>query len=174
VINWFFEIGSKDQTFGPDNPLTEEVAHDSGMEQFKAKWAAAGYPEEYSANTTADNRNEETPLPERIVRGTGVFLREHVVELGLSVYGAGSADTEGSIDAIGGTIGSLDRVSVTLLGNGFAKYTVYNEMGWESGSRIPGTDTSVFKNQDRSKCGPGGTTTQSFIWYEKAPQNTWR
>jgi hypothetical protein len=170
VCDWFFETGSENQSFSSENPLTQEVEHDAGMDQFKEKWSEAGYPEDYTSKHTADDRSSNTPLPARLVNGTSVFLREHFVELGLSVLGFGSQDPKGTIDAVGGTLGSLDSISVTSEENGYVKFTVYNEMGWASGTRIPGTNSSLLQNRDRKERGPGGTTSQTFYWYEKVPQ----
>lgn len=168
VGNWFFETGEETQRFGPENALTEEVMYDPGMDLFREKWAEAGNQVPFSWEHTADERGSGS-LPERLLRGVGVFLREHVLELGLSALGFGSQDPEGPIDPVGGTIGSLDRISVSAANNGQVQFQVYNVMGWSSGTRIPGTDQSIINDRNRSAWGPGGTTYQYFTWYEVKP-----
>jgi hypothetical protein len=168
VTNWFFETGEETQRFGPENALTQEVMQDPGIDQFRENWADAGYQVPFTWEHKADERSNGS-LPERLVNGAGVFLREHVVQLGLSVLGLGSKNPEGPIDPVGGTIGSLDRISVSAAKNGKIQFEVYNEMGWASGSRIYGTNRSLIQNRDRSARGPGGTTYQYFYWYENTP-----
>ena len=135
------------------------------MDKFREQWAAAGSPLPYSANMTADERQGGSGI-ERMGKGAYVLIREHVYEAGLSLIGLGSKDPQDHIDAIGGTIGSLDQVTVSDAGNGQIRFEVYNEMGWKSGSRVPGTNFSFKRDRDRSEWGPGGTITQIFYWYE--------
>ena len=168
VGNWFFEVGGETQRFGPENALTQEVMHDPGMDQFQENWEESGYSVPFSWEHRADERSSGS-RPERLLKGASVFLREHVFELGLSVLGFGSQNPEGPIDPVGGTIGSLDRITVSAAENGQVQFEVYNEMGWASGTRIPGTSQSIIQNRDRSAWGPGGTTYQYFYWYEEKP-----
>jgi RHS repeat-associated protein len=165
VFNWFFETGKETQNLGPENALTQEVMHDPGMDQFREKWSESGYQVPFSYEHQADDRSN-SPLLIRIAKGAAVFVREHVFELGLSVIGYSSKDPEGSIDAVGGTIGSLDTISVSAAENGQVRIEVFNEMGWASGTRIPGTNTSLIQNRERNEKGLGGTTYQKFYWYE--------
>jgi hypothetical protein len=144
---------------------------DPGMDEFRENWEASGYQLPFSYKHTSDERVNGT-LSQRLVGGASVFIREHVIELGLSVLGFSSNDPEGSIDVVGGTIGSLDTIYVTDSGNGQVQIIVENTMGWESGTRIPGTNNHLIPNRDRSeKKGLGGTTYQYFIWYEPSPEN---
>jgi hypothetical protein len=168
VVNWFFETGQETKTFGPSDPLTAEIQNDPGMAAFREEWENSGYQVPFSWNHTADERNEGS-RSSRILHGTEVFAREHVFQLGLSVLGFGSDDPSGAIDAVGGTIGSLDRISVNPGENGQVIFEVYNEMGWASGLRIPGENRSILQNTSRSEPGPGGTTYQYFHWYEEMP-----
>ena len=165
VVNWYFETGLQSQTFGPSEPITQEVRYDEGMDKFREQWAAAGNPLPYTDNITSDERNRGSLL-ERGLNGAWVLFREHVIELGGSILGFGSKDPEGHIDAVGGTIGSLDQVTVSDAGDGQVRFEVYNEMGWASATRVPGTNISLKRDRDRSEWGPGGTITQNFYWYE--------
>jgi len=167
VVDWFFETGPENQSFGPDNALTQEVMHDQGIDQFREEWAQNGYQLPFTWQHTADER-ESGSLPERLINGASVFVREHVVELGLSILGFSSDTPEGSIDPVGGTIGSLDQITVSDAGNGQLLFKVDNTMGWQSGLRIYGTNESLVRNRDRNAWGPGGTTYQTFYWYESS------
>jgi hypothetical protein len=84
----------------------------------------------------------------------------------LSILGLSSDTPEGSIDPVGGTIGSLDQITVSDAGNGQLLFQVDNTMGWESGLRVYGTNESLIRNRDRDAWGPGGTTNQTFYWHE--------
>jgi RHS repeat-associated protein len=165
VVEWFFETGEGNRSFGPENPLTQEVMNDPGLDQFREEWAQSGYQVPFSWQHTADERDNGS-LPERLFNGGVIFVREHVVELGLSVLGLSSDNPEGSIDAVGGIIGSLDTISVSEAGNGQVMFEVNNDMGWASATRFPGEDWSFRHNRDRSDPGLGGTTHQTFYWFE--------
>ena len=172
VRNWFFETGAEHQMFGPDEPITKEVMHESGVDQFREAWAESGYKVPFSTSTTIDQR--KGPLPVRLILGAGTYIKSHVIDLGLSTMGLGSDNPEGSIDAINGTIGSLDTISVDYADNGLLKISVHNTMGLASFSRIPGTDYVLMDDEPRSARRIwGGTITQEFYWFEKrrAPKN---
>ena len=117
VFEWLTQTGEERRNFGPSDPLTVEVQNDPGMTEFREEWAASGYQVPFSWEHTIDEREEGSPVS-RIIRGVGVFIREHVVHLGLSAFGLGSKDPSGQIDAVGGTIGSLAKISVSPAGNG--------------------------------------------------------
>jgi len=168
VGDWFNETGPETQVFGPEEALTQEVMYDRGMDAFYEAWEESGYEVPFEYEDRADERNEGS-LPVRIVKGAGVFVREHIVELGLSTFGLGSQDPEGKIDAVGGTIGSLDRIDAADAGNGTVKITVKNDMGWASATRIPSTNRSIIYNKKRNVIGPGGTIHQEFYWYIPYP-----
>ena len=167
VRDWFFEWGSSRQTFGPMNSLTHDVMYDPGMKTFRKEWAQAGYPVPWRWQHTADKR--EGPFLDRAISGGEVFVREHFIQLGLSTFGYGSRLPEGKTDAVGGIIGSLDRIYVRPAKYDMVRFDVVNTMGWESGSRIPGTNSSFISNKNRNQWGPGGTVIQRFYWYEPAP-----
>jgi RHS repeat-associated protein len=124
VRDWFFERGPEVQYFGPESSLTQDIMYDPGMNRFRESWATAGHPLPWKWEHTADER-EGGLLPVRMIKGAGVYIREHAVELGLSTVGLGSKTPEGRIDPVGGTIGSLDEIyayiggspSLTLLGH---------------------------------------------------------
>jgi RHS repeat-associated protein len=168
VFNWFSQSGPEAYTFGPDDDLTQDVMYDPGLQQFRQKWAASGYQLPFSQRHTADDRTGSHLLL-RIVKGLWVLEREHILQPGLVLAGFGSRTPDGPIDAVGGTIGSLDLISVTAAGEGLVQFTVTNEMGWASGTRLPGTDMSFIPNQSRSDGMLGGTITQSFQWWESDP-----
>jgi len=165
VWDWLFETGEKTRYFGPEEPLTQEVMNDSGVDQFKKEWAKSGYEVPFFWEHNADER-EEGSIYYRVAKGSWIYFREHFIELGLSTLGFGSKDPKGPIDPVGGTIGSLDQIYVEYTDNGVLIYLVHNTMGWKSASRIPGTNHSIIQDRDRKKWGPGGTIEQYFFWYE--------
>jgi len=165
--SWFFEIGPDPQCFGPDSSLTQDVMYDPGMKQFREKWAAAGYPLPWMWKHQADER-EGGSLPVRIVKAGMLYIQENA-QLALSSAGFGSRTREGTIDPVGGIIGSLDKIYVHDARNGMVMIVVENKMGLASGTRIPGTNWSIIQDRPRSAWGPGGTATQYFFWWEQHP-----
>jgi hypothetical protein len=148
-----------------------DVMNDPGMRAFREAWRAAGNPlppEGWRWQHQADERHDG-PLVLRIVNGATIYAREHFLQLGASVLGLGSPTPEGEWDPVGGTIGSLDQITVYPASDDMVFIRVYNEMGWSSGTRIPGTDVSILDNRSREQWGPGGTIEQYFYWFEPAP-----
>ncbi len=113
--------------------------YDIGMAQFRKAWAEAGYPLPWSWEQTRDER-ERGPAIIRLLKGMGAYGVENA-QLFLTAVGIESDTPEGPIDAVGGTIGSLDRIYV-FPDNGRVRIEVYNEMNGYSGLRIPGTNES--------------------------------
>jgi len=153
--------------------------HDPGMAEFHEKWAEAGYPLPWSWKHTRDER-EEGPAAIRFAKGAGAYARENA-EMLLTAVGIESNAPEGPIDAVGGTIGSLDKIYVYPVGRDRVKIEVHNRMDWESGLRIPGTNESIAKwnipGIDQSvgdflmyRLGWGTTPLQQkFYWWEPMP-----
>ncbi len=157
------------QYFGVHDSLTQDVMDDPGMTEARAAWAAAGYPEHFTYYHRNDKRNASL---ESIGGGALSYARENA-ELYLSVELLGSSKPEGPVDAVGGVLGSLDRIDFDYAGPGKVRVTVQNDMNWESGSRIPGTDISISgilrsSLPDFSRPGWAGssTHTQIFRWIE--------
>jgi RHS repeat-associated protein len=165
VAQWETGIGPDISVFGPEDDLTRDVMYDPGMEQFYNAWSAAGYPVPWAFAGQADQR-EGAPDYELYWEGFKVFLHEHVYELPRAAYGLGSKTPQGRIDAVGGTIGSLDNIYVSDRGNGQVLITVQNEMGVSSLTRAPGHNWSGVQGWERSTFGPGGSTRQYFYWAE--------
>jgi hypothetical protein len=163
VASWFTELGPQTRTFGPDEPITKEVMQQGGVDSFHEAWANSGYEDNFSAKTTIDDRTSGSVV-ERVIEGTGILVKAHMIDLPLSLLGV-----EGH-SAIPGTIGSLDEISASYTDDGKIRIEVHNTMGWASGIRIPGTSSSVIQNRDRSEFGPGGTIEQYFYWYEEVPK----
>jgi hypothetical protein len=170
IKNWFFETGKDRQVFTIYDSLTLDVKSDPQMLQFRKEWEDSGFALPFESSGSIDERNEGS-LFSRLIRGAGTWFRNHVVNLGLSTFGLGSNDADGLIDPVGGSIGSFDRISAMSDGNGRVNFTVTNEMGWASGTRVPGTNYSVLQNRTRDQRGPGGTITQIFTWSEPAPRS---
>jgi hypothetical protein len=173
VRDWFFETGTEMQYFGPDEPVTQELMYDFGVERFRQEWALASYrlpypTDEDDANLINGNGWWHYDIDESGGEGGIVwaFVCENV-ELAVSLTGLGSMTPQGPVDALGGVLGSY-AVRVEEMGFGMAKFIVYNETGWASGTRV-GNLGSLIQNRPRDKWGPGGTVKQQFHWYEPIP-----
>jgi len=166
--DWFFETGDEVQFFGPDNSLTQDVKHDSAFVEFFQLWAEAGYPNTYTWNHRVDERDRGN-LFQRLWIGGILYARENI-ELILSSIGLGSKVSSGRLDPVGGVLGSLDAINLSKLDDGSIGINVINRTGWKSGSRIPGTNYSLFRDRARSEWGPGGTITQHFNWTQPVPK----
>lgn len=171
---WFFELGPEEVWFGPSNSLTQDVAHDPGMDWFRQEWARAGYQVPFELEHHADPRGGTA---QDIVVGMGVFVREHLIELPRAVgemvwsYATGrpSAQPPGEVTAVGGVIGSLDQIVVSEAGPCTVRIEVINHTDWKSGLRIYGTDESLLPPYEREAWGPGGRLTEHFYWWEPWP-----
>lgn len=107
----------------------------------------------------------------RLVEGAKILIKSHFIDLPLSATGHGSKYPNGNIDAIDGTIGSLDTMTISRENEEQYRVEVHNTTGWASGTRIPGTDKSLIQNRDRSESGPGGSLDQTFYWFIPVPKN---
>jgi len=101
---------------GLDSSLTQDVMYDRGMQAFYKAWAAAGYTLPFSYQDTADVRHEGSFLV-RFVPGMLVLAREHLWEPLVTASGFGSKTAQGPVDAVGGTVGSLDVIYATDAGD---------------------------------------------------------
>jgi hypothetical protein len=167
VRNWFSQHGPAGNVFYADSSLTLDIINEPGMGDFRQNWEEAGYPLPYEWQHQADVR--EGSLLNRIISGVGVYASEHLWNLPLAVTGFGSTDPSGTVDAIGGTIGSLDYIRVYDAGNGNVLFEVENVTGWQSGTRIPGTNYSLINDISREDAMFGGTITELFYWMEPFP-----
>lgn len=92
-----------------------------------------------------------------------------------------------TLDGTGSVLGSY-HAYLTEQEDGRIRYDVYNDTGWESGTRMPnqiGTTQdssledmvlqrqpfshhikSILNNRERREFGPGGTFRQHYYWYE--------
>ena len=163
-VNWFFEWGPSVTLFTEEDSLTMDIMASSGIEDFHEEWGNAGYPVPFTWNHTIDDRKNGTFL-----ENMWIFAKSHFVNNSLALLGLGSNTAEGKIDAVNGTIGSLDRIDVVQYDSENVMIVVHNAMGLASFTRIPGTDTTIFENRTRDEFGPGGTTWQVFIWIEPNP-----
>ena len=169
VIDWFLEQGDDVRYFGPDNSLTQDIMFDPGMVESREKWAEQGYSLPFVWSHTVDQRTDQPSL-EGVKDAMPAFVREQIVELGLSILGLGSQTPEGQIDAVGGTIGSLDMVIALDVGNNNVMFVVYNSMDWQSATRLPGSSWGL-PPVPRWFPGPGGQMEMFFFWWEKKPSD---
>jgi RHS repeat-associated protein len=163
---WLAEFGDRIQTFGPDDPLTLEIKSDPAMGEFFEAWTEAGHPERFDWEHTIDDRSEETPLLARLVAGAAHYARQNA-EMALAPVYPGTLESQ--VDAVGGIMGSFDRISATEVAPGVAWIEVRNEMGWASFSRVPGTNWSFLSDSARGDAGIGGTVTFIFYWCVEIP-----
>ncbi len=140
-IDWFLNKPLRMREFGPDSSLTQDIIHDPGMAAFHKVWADAGYPLPFEWRHTRDERQEGSDFV-RFVKAIPVYFREHVVKMALVSVGVRSQTPEGQLDAVGGTIGSLDKIRAYDVGNGMVTIVVYNQMNWKSLLRVPGSSES--------------------------------
>jgi len=170
----FFSGNNQPRVFGPESSLTQDIMYDPGMTAFRQKWEEAGYPVPWKWEHEADAPRypgechiEELPqMAPFIINGSKVYAREHLWELVLATVLApfGLPKTpESPIDAVGGTIGSLDVIEVADAGNGMVRITVENSMDIASGTRVPGTNCPL---QDAK---PGSELITYFTWTEPMP-----
>ena len=170
--------GPLEREFGSTSSLTQDIRDSSGMEEFRQKFAEAGYPPSFKWHHHLDVREEEAgPYPIRFAKSLPAYIGAQV-KLGLTAVGIESNTPAGPIDALDGTIGSLDTIRAERVGRGWAKIEVENRMDWESGLRIPGSDESLAPRKILgTEVGEvwagifGGTrrTEQRFYWWERIP-----
>jgi hypothetical protein len=163
-INWLLEVGPETYIFTESSSLTMDIMASPGMNEFREVWAEEDFRVPFSWKHTTDNRDEGLSW-----RNIGIFLRDHFGKNILTQVGLGSRTAEGQIDSVGGIIGSLDTITVDKYDDNHVIFAVHNEMGWASGTRLPGTRNSLFPNRPRSPWGLGGTIQQVFIWIEPSP-----
>jgi hypothetical protein len=161
-IIWLAELGGDVQSFGPDDPVTQEVANDPAVAQFFALWEEAGYPASFEWEHTIDNRSDELPLLERVVMGFKTLARENA-EMVLSLVFP--ATVESRVDAVGGLLGSLDKIAVMEVAPGISRIEVINDMGLRSLTRVPGRHFSLLPDLPRRTLGVAGTVRFRFFWY---------
>jgi len=173
--------GPFERKFGPTSALTQDIMHSSGMGEFRQKFAEAGYPPSFEWHHHLDVREEEEgPYPIRFAKSLPAYLGAQV-KLGLTAVGIESNTPEGSLDALDGTIGSLDTIRAERVGRGWIRIEVENRMDWYSGLRIPGGDKSLapFKIPGTGSTigtvwtdivGGARPTKQLFYWWERIPE----
>jgi RHS repeat-associated protein len=166
--NFFLGTGQETQYYYPDNSLTHDVMCDPLLESVRLQWAKKGYPLPFVVeNVTIDVRDRKVPFLVRLVLGADVYVIEHL-ELLLTTFHLGSRTPEGPIDVVGATVGSFDRVTIYEAPEGWVRFEVYSKTTTTSFLRIPGTDIGP-PEYSRSWLGPGGTTHQYFMWWERQP-----
>jgi len=184
LVNEFrSNVGPFEREFGPTSSLTQDIMYSSGIQEFHQVWAEAGYPDILKWHHHVDVW-EGGSYPLRFVKSTPGYIGAQV-KLALAGVGLRSKTPEGSIDAVNGTIGSLDTIQVKRVGSGWIKVEVHNRMDWQhSGLRIPGGDASLWNALDALKVpgadstlgdvwigvvGGGHPTEQTFYWWEPVP-----
>jgi RHS repeat-associated protein len=167
VSDWFYQRGPVRLVLGPDEPLTQDVRHSPGVQQFKGHWALAGHEVPWHwAGHTIDIRFG-LPLQIRIAWGGVLYLKAHW-ELGGCSRPWASVPVPSQIDPVDATLGSLEDISVRRAPGHRLLFEVFNKMGRASGSRIPGTEWSVYRDVERSRAAWGGSVYMVFYWWECA------
>ncbi len=144
TMAWFLNMPEyRRVTFDMSSSFTKDVRYGSQMQRARAAWAAQGYPQHFEYSPTIDDRSGSVAS---MVSSAAVYAGEQGILLlsMLEVPRALGITTPGSaINPTGGILGSLDRVKFDVTEPGKVQVTVENSMDWESGSRVPGTNTSV-------------------------------
>ncbi|MGB9589076.1 MAG: hypothetical protein ACPL7O_12930, partial [Armatimonadota bacterium] len=169
AVNWISGTGDIVTRLGPEDSLTQDIAHDPQMASFRDEWEAEGHKLPFEAKVTIDVRSKEITIA-GLHGGARAYAEEHV-QLLRGLLGLGSDTPEGLDDAVGAVFGSLDSVSVEEAPYGMVKFTVYNSMNVASLTRIPGTNRSFFPI-DYPRVFPflpGGHTEQYVYWWEPNP-----
>jgi hypothetical protein len=187
-LEFLYNTGPFERTFDATSSLTLDIMYGPGMAEAREKLAEAGYPSYFEWEHHLDEREEGSDVV-RFFQALPPYFREQVWKPGLTALGMGSQDPEGPIDAVGGTIGSLDTIRFKRVGGGWYRIEVYNEMNWTSGIRQPGSSKSwadiklvgelrvqdvvavtagTFLPGSPSYCGHF-TTKQTFVWWERIP-----
>ena len=175
------DSGPFERRFGPTSSLTQDIMYGSGIEAFQRAWAEAGYPLPFKWEHHIDVR-EGWPYAIRFIRSLPAYIGAQV-KLGLTWAGLGSQYAEGPIDAVHGTVGSLDTITVQRVGSGWVRVEVHNRMDWHSALRIPGgaaslADLKVPLTTDLTAghvwahiVGGSHPTRQTFYWWEPLPNS---
>ncbi len=169
IACWFTEACGPVGYFGPYSQYTQDIQADPGMQLLREQWASEGYPLPWAGWHNINRQNSANSQTERAMGGAIAFIREHFIQLPLSFYNLGSASPEGSLDPVGGTVGSFGRVMISDAGDGDIRFRVINTTGWESGTRVPGTSRSLIADAAQSAPGYGGNYQQVFTWTESNP-----
>lgn len=172
---WLFQLGQEEYHFGPEHSLTQEVMSSPNLARFRVHWAkpkemrGGGYQLPYwwwgdwIEDTIDLGRYDDTDLE----------IIAHNVIMFLAMWGHGSLGPEGPINTVGGLLGSLDYVHVEdgETGTYMLKMEATNTMGKGSLARRPGTDESLWKDEQRSDraWGWGGNIELYFHWEEPKP-----
>jgi RHS repeat-associated protein len=164
VAGWLFEDWRAPEylSFGSDHPLTQAVMRSPALWQFRAEWARSGYQLPWEWWDQSYEPRSGGRIPEDPVSAAKAFASQNVrlVLLG---------------DPVGAMLGAFDLIKVdeSQLSTDMVDIVAYNTMGWESATRVPGTDYSLLQDKPRSALGPGGTITQWFYWEEPMPMGCW-
>jgi RHS repeat-associated protein len=172
------DAGPFERSFGPEDSLTQDIIHSSGIQEFYAEWAQAGYLLPWEWRHQIDVRGDECNLV-NVIKSLPVYLSAQVYFLVTSV-GLGSQAVEGPIDAVDGIIGSLDVIRVSRVSADWVLIEVQNEMNWYSGLRVPGCDSSLATirisiiDSDvgavvADVAGGQYPTIQTFYWWAEMP-----
>jgi len=168
VSYWYHQEGPVRLVLGPEEPLTQDVRYSPGVQQFKRHWALEGEHEVpwHWAGHTIDIR-EGLPLRLRISWATLLYLNAHW-KLGVCSRPWVSVGVASQMDPVDATLGSLEDISVRRAPGDRLLFEVFNKMGRASAMRIPGTDSSLLKDAERSQVEWGGSVYVIFYWHESA------
>ena len=169
VSDWYHQEGPVRLVLGPEEPLTQDVRYSPGVRQFRELWALGEHKVPYHwAGHTIDIR-WGPPLEVRIAWASILYLKAHW-ELGVCSSPWRSVPVASQMDPVDATLGSLEDISVRWAPGDRLLFEVFNKMGRASGFRIPGTDSSLLKDAERSEVEWGGSVYMVFYWYESATE----
>jgi RHS repeat-associated protein len=167
VSDWFHQEGPVRLILGPEEPLTQDVRYSPAVQLFKRLWGIGEYevPWHWGGHTIDIRWGPE--LEVRMAYGVYLYLKAHW-KLGVCSRPWASVPVASQMDPVDATLGSLEDISVRRAPGDRVLFEVFNKMGLASGSRIPGTERSVFRDVERSEAEWGGSVYMVFYWWESA------
>jgi RHS repeat-associated protein len=173
LVSWFFPVPQEHYSFGPEYSLTQDVRHDSAIMWFKQRWAQTDPPFKVPFRLPHE-RDPRSGTWESQLLGWMILAQENL-ELGQCVLGRGSDTAVGSVDPVGGILGSFDIIEVKWAGIGVVRFEVHNTTDRPSATRFPGMNDWMLEAVPRTLTNVlagdwwGTTVYQHFYWEEPHP-----
>ncbi len=149
TADWYGELGAERRAFGPTHKITQTLMYDEGVGQARMAFLAGG-------------RQDLTDASDNVYHYK-FGLYEALRELEQDVF----TEYNWSTSFLGGYDVEIRTLAVLQQGT-LVQFTVYNETGWESATRL-GDNGSAKADAERSEPGPGGTLYQTYTWQELIP-----
>jgi len=147
TTDWYFEKGEAPRVIGPESEITQFLKTDKGVEQARQEFIKRGGTDMVGAD-------------------------QYDYKFGLADYGRETIRAVRADEWSGSFLGGY-QVEIAKNEGNICRFTVINETGWASGTRLPeaerivGHRVSIRPNVDRLAPGPGGTLWQYYQWEEE-------